>query len=362
PGQYGAPPPASQHGFPPQQQYGASPPGQYSQPSLPSPGYSPQIPAVNMRGQPINVSADIEGLYKAMKGWGTDEKKLISVLGGKDPLEMAAIRAQYQQRYHQDLVEHLKKECGGDFGDAIVHLARGPLLGDVYALKASMKGMGTKENALNEILISRNNADIHAIKTEYQRVHRTSLEADLKSDLSAGTEDLFLMLVAGTRAEDSAPVIDQQTQQDVDRLVSAMGSNSFTKNAPQACQVLVSKNDAQIRAMAQAYQRKWNKPLLTEIKSNFSGHMEKALVLLIERAHNRPKSDAQLLEEAMAGPGTKDTYLIQRLIRAHWDKNHMQAVVNAYRQEFPNKDRGDLVRRVQGETSGDYERLLVACI
>jgi annexin A7/11 len=108
---------------------------------MPSPGYSPQIPTVNMRGQPMNVSADIEGLYKAMKGWGTDEKKLISVLAAKDPLEMAAIRAQYQQRYHQDLVEHLRKECGGDFGDAIVHLARGPLLGDVYALKKAMKGL-----------------------------------------------------------------------------------------------------------------------------------------------------------------------------------------------------------------------------
>jgi annexin A7/11 len=93
----------------------------------------------------MNVSADIEGLYKAMKGWGTDEKKLISVLAAKDPLEMAAIRAQYQQRYHQDLVEHLKKECGGDFGDAITHLARGPLLGDVYALKGAVKGSVIRE-------------------------------------------------------------------------------------------------------------------------------------------------------------------------------------------------------------------------
>jgi annexin A7/11 len=221
---------------------------------------------------------------------------------------------------------------------------------------------GTKEDALNEILIGRSNADIHAIKAEYQKVHRTSLEADLKSDLSAGTEDLFLMLVAGNRTEDSAPIIDQQIQQDVDRFVAAMGSNSFTKNAPAACQILVSKSDAQIRAMAAIYRSKWNKPLLGEIKSNFSGHMEKALVLLLDRAHDRPKRDAELLEDAMAGPGTKDTYLIQRVIRAHWDKNHMQAVVNAYRKAYPNKDKGDLVRRIQGETSGDYEKLLVACI
>jgi hypothetical protein len=40
----------------------------------------------------------------------------------------------------------------------------------------------------------------------------------------------------------------------------------------------------------------------------------------------------------------------------------MQAVVEAYRKKYPTKDRGDLVRRIQGETSGDYEKLLVACI
>jgi annexin A7/11 len=161
-------------------------------------------------------------------------------------------------------------------------------------------------------LVGRTNADINAIKAEYQKVHRTSLEADLKADLSAGTEDMFLILAAGSRAEESAPVIPQQTETDYNAFISAMGSNTFTKNAVHACQILISKSNAQIRAIAEAHYNRRKKTLQDEIKSNFSGHMEKALVLLVDRAQHPPSADAELLEQAMAGPGTKGTCILRK--------------------------------------------------
>ena len=68
--------------------------------------------------------------------------------------------------------------------------------------------------------------------------------------------------------------------------------------------------------------------------------------------------DAILLEETMAGAGTKDNLLVNRVIRAHWDRNHMSQVKGAYRARFHK----DLASRIKGETSGDYEKLMVACI
>jgi annexin A7/11 len=68
--------------------------------------------------------------------------------------------------------------------------------------------------------------------------------------------------------------------------------------------------------------------------------------------------DAQLLEDAMHGLGTKDALLTNRIVRIHWDKNHLQQVKGAYQQHFHK----GLVHRVKGETSGHYEKLLVACL
>ena len=55
---------------------------------------------------------------------------------------------------------------------------------------------------------------------------------------------------------------------------------------------------------------------------------------------------------------TKDEILIQRVVRCHWDRNFMNAVSNAYKQVYKK----DLVKRIEGETRGDYEKLMVACV
>lgn len=292
-----------------------------------------------------------------MKGFGTDEKALIAIMSKKDPLQMETIRSQYDQRLLRNMVVDLEKETSGYFGKGLVEIARGPLVSDCYNLMEAMKGMGTKEVVLDDILISRSNADINAIKEKYHQLHKRTLEADLKSDLSAGTEQMYMMIVAARRAEDSNPVNPQETEQAVTELQAAMGGFA-SKNTAQVCQILTSKNDAQIKAIAQSYQTRFHKSLDTVIKSAFSGHMEDALRLLVARAENRPLAEAVRLEESMAGMGTKDNLLVMRVVRCHWDQGFMAAVNQAYKTHYKK----DLVKRIEGETSRDYEKLMVACV
>lgn len=86
--------------------------------------------------------------------------------------------------------------------------------------------------------------------------------------------------------------------------------------------------------------------------------MELALLHQLRTGTDKAMRDALLLEDAMAGAGTKDALLTNRVIRIHWDRNHMQQVKGAYQHKF----RRSLKSRITGETSGDYEKLLVACL
>jgi annexin A7/11 len=86
--------------------------------------------------------------------------------------------------------------------------------------------------------------------------------------------------------------------------------------------------------------------------------MEKALLYQLHAGKDRIMADAGLLEDTMAGIGTRDHLLVNRVVRYHWDRNHMQQVKAAYRQRFGR----DLGQRIRGETSGDYEKLMLACI
>lgn len=86
--------------------------------------------------------------------------------------------------------------------------------------------------------------------------------------------------------------------------------------------------------------------------------MKGALLHQLRTATDKAMRDAKLLEASMAGMGTKEELLLNRVIRAHWDKTHMQQVQAAYQKEYKRS----LKSRIEGETSGDFERALVACL
>lgn len=86
--------------------------------------------------------------------------------------------------------------------------------------------------------------------------------------------------------------------------------------------------------------------------------MERALLHQLRTGTDRALRDALLLEDSMAGVGTKDRLLLNRAVRAHWDKGHLQRVKQAYRARF-HKDLGAAIR---SETSGDFERALLGVI
>lgn len=283
------PPQAPPQGYPPQygyqqppQAYAATPPPQiYSAPqgypTPPSLGYGPpqQIP--------YNPDQDADALRKAMKGFGTDEKMLIAILADKDPLQINLIRQSYNYRHKRNLEADIKSETSKYFEEGLCALVRGPLLQDCHILYTAMKGLGTKESDLNDVLLSRSNADIRAIKATYQTTYGRSLESDLKGDLSMKTERHFLMVVAANRAEDYIQPNPQQVDQDVLELYKAMEGKVGTDELL-VCSILTERNNAQIRAISYAYEQRFRKSLKSVIRS-VSQHTPRQMMQKTENAN-----------------------------------------------------------------------------
>lgn len=292
-----------------------------------------------------------------MKGFGTDEKSLIRELADKDPFQVQAINDAFQRNHRRDLVADIKSETSGWFEYGLVQLARGPLMSDVHLLYDAMSGPGTKERALNDILLGRSNADINAIKAAYRQTYKRDLLAAVKDDLSLKTERHFEIVLSAQRAEDSAPVVKADVDRDVDVLYGATEGRPGTDEM-RVCSILSTRNDDQIRAIAHEYRLRYARDLEAVIRKEFSGHMEDALLFQLRRGFDRYMHQAMLLEDAMAGAGTKDYLLVSRVVRSHWDRANMANVKGAYEKRYGKS----LARRIKGETSGDYERLMIACI
>lgn len=125
---------------------------------------------------------------------------------------------------------------------------------------------------------------------------------------------------------------------------------------------MASRSSAHLQALSQAYQHHHRTTLAGMVQSEFSGHMRDALLYIANTALPGPpgiQRDAALLEESMAGMGTKDERLIYRTMRAHWDRPRFEEVKRVY---SATQSKRGLRARVEGETSGDYKRMLGAVI
>jgi annexin A7/11 len=327
----------------------------------------------------MNMSGAADVLRKAMKGFGTDEDALIRILAPMGPLEVESVKDAFRQNHKRDLMKDVHSETSGYFREGLEAILRGPLEQDCYTLREGLKGIGTKEEFLDEVLLGRSNADISAIKAHYQHMYKRSLESDMKSDLSAKTERMFDMILAARRTEESTPINPQQIENNVNEIYKATeGKRSCSSpisthgictdllystgkmgtDELQVCAIISSASIAQLRAMAQAYHSRYQRSLEECIRKEFSGHMQDALLYMVCKAVDPAKHDADLLEAAMAGAGTKDTALVRRIIMVHWNRDRLQQCKGAYRHYYKQ----DLVTRVKKETSGDYEKLMVACV
>lgn len=306
---------------------------------------------------PHDMSRAADDLRAAMKGFGTNEGALIKVLSSLDPLQIEGVKQAYHQRHHRDLMKDVHSETSGYFRDGLEAMIRGPLDQDCHHINEAIKGAGTKETLLDDVLISRSNADMNAIKAHYHQKFHRSLESDVKGDLSMKTERMYDMIMSARRDEESVPVQPPQVDHWVQEIYNATEGRAGTDQLT-TCNVLATRSNGQLRAIAQTYKTKYHRSLQEVIRKEFSGHMESALMDMVSAAEDPAKHDADRLEESMKGMGTKDVRLVALIVAIHWDKQRLQQCKAAYKHFYKR----DLAQRVQSETSGDYKKLMVACL
>ncbi|KAM3912642.1 annexin A7 isoform 1-T1 [Leptodactylus fuscus] len=387
-GGYGAPaaggfgaPPGGAPGYggyqqPSAQSYGGGGPGQMpgqmpgqapgGYPSGPAPG---QQPVVSAQQQPFAAAmtatqgtirpaanfdalADAEKLRKAMKGFGTDEQAIIDVVANRSNDQRQKIKAAFKTAYGKDLIKDLKSELSGHVEELIIALFMPQTYYDAYSIYHAMKGAGTKEGVLIEILCSRTNSEIRNIVACYKSEFGRDIEKDIRSDTSGHFERLLVSMCQGNRDENQN-VNMQIVEQDAQRLYQA-GEGKLGTDESSFNLVLASRSFPHLRAVSEAYCRISKRDLISAIGREFSGHIEDGLKAILQCAINRPAYFAERLYKSMKGAGTKDSTLIRVVVtRSEIDLVQIkQAFVQMYQKS--------LASMIQGDTSGDYRKMLLA--
>eukprot|EP00736_Rhodelphis_marinus_P012864 Rmarinus@m.26317 len=151
-------------------------------------------------GQPINeqqVAADVESLYKAgEKRWlTTDEEKFIKIIANNPQSYINAVNRKYTELYGHDLLKVVKKETSGDLETCLMLLVREPADHFAEKLYKSMKGMGTDEDTLARIVVTRRGRDLCRIKEIFMEKYGKTLTHMIEGDCSGDLKKILVALV-----------------------------------------------------------------------------------------------------------------------------------------------------------------------
>jgi annexin A7/11 len=297
------------------------------------------------------AQADAEALRKAMQGFGTDESALIKIVANRNNAQRQQIKAAYKALYGRDLIEDLKKELHGKFEDAMVALFTEPIEYDADQLRAALKGVGTNEDTLIEIIASRNPQYLQLIKQKYKEKYNRDLETDVKSDTRGTLQHLLISLLQGTRKVNPHPDLNRMgaiAQEIYQAGEAKLGTDESVFN-----KYFATLSPHELAAMSQQYHKLTGHTILQAIDKEFHGDSKKALRTIVYATLSPSEYFATRVNEAIKGWGTKDHLLIRVLVSR--DEVDMPQIKQYYKQLFGK----DMVEAVKNDISGDYQKLMV---
>eukprot|EP01133_Synstelium_polycarpum_P016145 gene16145-19212_t len=264
-----------------------------------------------------------------MKGIGTDESALIKVIANRCWEEKKAIIHEFNAKFGKDLIKEIKSEVSGNLENALIALMTEPAVFDYDCLLEAMKGAGTNESTLIEILVTRSNSQIAKISHLFEHRQSKSLEKWVTSETSGDFKKLCEYLLD---PRDESQMVDPNlAKADADQLYHAG------------------------EEVDRIYGSTRKHTLSKAIDSEFSGNIKKALLAIVDYSRNPYEYFATLLHESMAGVGTNDKKLIRVLVtQAHL----IEPIKTAYAHKFGRSLKHD----IEKDCSGDYKKLLIDLI
>lgn len=301
------------------------------------------------------LSKNCTELRNAMEGAGTDEKTLIRITVENSHKDRLKIRDHYKSLYGRDFMKDLKSELSGDFRTLMNGLYTDPVEYDADCLYKAIKGAGTDDNVLIEIICSRPGWYIKKIKDKYLEKYKAELEKDVIGDTSGDYQKILVALLTGGRKDNLYPDKD-----DCIRIANELykaGEGKVGTNEEVFIKYFSTCSPAELAVVAREYHKiSGKRNLLEAINSEFSYNIKKTLQAILYSQISPSEYFATKIRESIKGAGTDEKSLIRVVVsRCEVD---MPVIKKFYKILY----KSDMVEDVKSDVSGDFGKLLVAII
>ncbi|KAF5832516.1 hypothetical protein DUNSADRAFT_11553 [Dunaliella salina] len=256
----------------------------------------------------FDAAHEAELLHKATKSsWNTDHELLIHVVAQNERTteQMQELRRAYWKEYNRCPIEAVKKATNLPHQSAYSNALVATLLtGEEFAAQClydAMKGLGTDERAMIQILAHSTKEEVEQIKAAYLRTYGKTLEADIVDDTSGAEREFFLGLVNAPRSHVDVTSAEAEIERDVAELYLA-GQAKWSNDISAFVKIITKHDNEYLAALNLAYGRAHGDTLIRAVEQEInSGCLEKGMKAMIM---DRADFYASELNKAISGGGT----------------------------------------------------------
>ena len=221
---------------------------------------------------------------------------------------------------------------------------------DCAMLKKAMKGLGTDEDLIINILAYRTSQQRVEIKNKYKALYGKDLIKELKSELSGSFEDAIIGLMY-------SPV-----EYDARLLYKAMHRLGTDEGV--LIEIISTRSSQQLKEIKEVFQREYKKDLVKYVESETSGHFRKVLVAILQcQRHDNSypvdqnicNVEAQQLYSGGEGRWGTDEGIFTKIFATR-SNMELYTIANYYQQMSGR----NILNAIDAEFSGDVKKLFKA--
>ncbi|XP_044754372.1 annexin B9-like isoform X2 [Coccinella septempunctata] len=222
---------------------------------------------------------------------------------------------------------------------------------DAEVLRRAMKGFGTDEAAIINVLTRRTNVQRLQIIVEFKTMYGKDLISDLKSELSGNFENVIVAMMTP---------LPQYYAKELHRAISGIGTDEDI-----LIEIMCTLSNSEIRTIRQAYHEHYRSSLESDLKGDSSGTFKRLMVSLcaagrdesmVTDPHQARYDAQQLLRAGELQLGTDESTFNMILCQRNY------AQLRLIFEEYQHLTGHDIEKAIKNEFSGNSENCLLSIV
>lgn len=232
---------------------------------------------------PYDAENDVNELNDALKGGKEKDELIVEIICSKTNEQRQELKEKYKASFGENLDDKLEKKLSGDLKTLILGLMKTSIDFDTDQLYLSMKGLGTDEAALDELIITRPYSQLEKIAKRYPELHEETLEKAIVGDTSDEYQKILIAMISGERSENPYP----NTNNMKGIVYEIRGSKEENFNVDKCVKYFAKCSFGEICTISRIYEKMYQTSLFDDIQEgkfckDFKNLMKRLLVYIAD--------------------------------------------------------------------------------